>query len=70
MGTNIASERVKAGWEQKELAAKLNTSVSTVSRWERGIGKRPDGDQLVAMHELFGCSIDYLLGITEDRVTR
>jgi len=70
MGTNIASERVKAGLDQNALASKLGTSVSTVSRWERSIGKRPDGDQLVAMSELFGCSIDYLLGISEDRIVR
>ena len=66
---NIASERVKAGLEQKELASKLNTSAATVSRWERGITK-PNSDQLVAMRELFGCSVDYLLGVSDDRVAR
>ena len=66
---NIASERVKAGLEQKDLAAKLNTSAATVSRWERGLSK-PNADQMVAMRELFGCSVDYLLGVSDDRVAR
>lgn len=66
---NIASERVKAGLEQKDLAVKLNTSAATVSRWERGLSK-PNADQMVAMRELFGCSVDYLLGVSDDRVAR
>ena len=66
---NIASERVKAGLEQKDLAVKLNTSAATVSRWERGLSK-PNADQMVAMCELFGCSVDYLLGVSDDRVAR
>lgn len=69
MAINIASERVKAGLEQKDLAEKLGTSVKTVSRWENG-EVPPYGQKLVAMRELFGCSIDYLLGVSEDRVAR
>lgn len=69
MTINIASERVKAGLEQKDLAEKLGTSVKTVSRWENG-EVPPYGQKLVAMRELFGCSIDYLLGVSEDRVAR
>ena len=66
---NIASERVRLGLEQKDLAKKLKTSSATVSRWERGITK-PDADQLVSMHKLFGCSVDYLLGVTDERMPR
>ena len=66
---NIASERVRAGLEQRQLAEKLNVSAATVSRWERDITK-PDSNQLVAMRDIFGCSVDYLLGVTDDRVAR
>jgi len=64
---NIKSERIKLGLEQKELAEELKTSPSSISRWERGV-TRPDADQLVAMSELFGCTIDYILGKTEERL--
>lgn len=69
MAINIASERVKAGYDQEELAKKLGTSVKTVSRWENG-EMPPYGQKLVEMRKLFNCSIDYLLGVSEDRIAR
>lgn len=62
----LASERVMAGISQQKLADELNVSKSTVSRWERGAGE-PNGSMLVAMSRIFGCSTDYLLGLTTDR---
>ena len=63
---NIVSERIRAGLDQTKLAKKLGVSKSTISRWERGV-LTPYGSELIAMHELFGCSTDYLLGISEER---
>ena len=69
MATNIASERIKAGLKQKELAAKIGTSPGAISRWECG-KVSPNGQKLVAMSNLFGCSSDYLLGMTDERIVR
>lgn len=66
MPNNITSERMRIGIDQVELARMLGVSASTVSRWERNVLK-PYGSDLVAMHEVFGCSTDYLLGISDER---
>lgn len=63
---NIASERKRLGITQEELADRVDVSKSTVARWEQGV-LPPFADALIAMHELFGCSIDYLLGLTDER---
>lgn len=46
---------------QSDLAKRLNTSTSNVSGWECGKWQ-PDNDALVKLAELFGVSVDYLLG--------
>ena len=63
---NILSERKRANLDQVQLAKALGVSKSTVSRWERGV-LMPYGSELVAMHRLFGCSTDYLLGLSDER---
>ena len=63
---SIASERVRIGLSQEDLAAKLNLkSRATVASYESG-GEIPSS-KLIAMTELFPCSADYLLGLTENR---
>ncbi len=67
MRNNIASERVRLGWSQDELAEKLDVSRDTVKKWENG--ETPiKSSMLIAMSDLFGCSIDYLMGRTEERL--
>lgn len=69
MNNNIASERVRLGWSQEDLANKLDVSRDTVKKWESG--ESPiKSSMLVAMSDLFGCSIDYLLGRCEERLLR
>lgn len=63
---NIASERTRIGITQKDLAKKLDKSLTTVSRWEQGRGM-PTASELIGMHKLFGCSVDYLLGLSDER---
>lgn len=62
----IASERVRSGLTQKDLANEVGVSLTTVSRWEQGKGE-PNASELVKMRKLFGCSTDYLLGLTDER---
>lgn len=69
MNNNIASERVRLGWSQEDLANELDVSRDTVKKWESG--ESPiKSSMLVAMSDLFGCSIDYLLGRCDERLLR
>ena len=52
--------RKNANMTQNDLADRLNVSRQAVSRWEMGTAM-PDVDNLVAMSDLFGVSLDYLL---------
>lgn len=68
MKTNIASERVKLGLSQEQLGNLMSVSRDVVSNWESG-ETYPKADMIVRMADTFGCSIDYLLCRTDDRVT-
>lgn len=63
----IASERKRLGLSQEELAEKMGCDRSTIIRWEADTS-RVAGGRLCDMADLFGCSIDYLLGRTDDRL--
>lgn len=52
--------RKKKGLSQEELASRLNVSRQTVSKWEVG-ESAPDMENLVALSELFGISLDELV---------
>lgn len=52
--------RKKAGMTQLDLAEKLNVSRQAVSRWEMGTAM-PEIENLIAMSDLFGVSLDYML---------
>lgn len=60
--------RVERGLTLKELAGILDTTESTLSRYENG-NNSPGVPMLLEMAELFGCSVDYLLGESNDRRT-
>lgn len=63
----IASERKRLGMSQGDLAKELGVDRSTVVRWEANTG-RMSGDSLRTLASMFGCSVDYLLGRTDDRL--
>lgn len=65
-GRNIASERVRIGYSQAQVAEAIGVSANTISNWE--VGKfEPTGAKLKALSDLFGCTTDYLLGMADDR---
>ena len=69
MGNNLVSERKKVGLSRKDVAKRIGRSESVVGKWERGETSPlliPDG---VALAKLYGCSVDYLAGLTEERVS-
>lgn len=57
--------REEHGMLQRELADKLNLSRVTITQYERG-KRSPEWDTLRKIADLFGVSVDYLLG-REDR---
>lgn len=64
----ICEMRLKKGWTQDDLAAKLNTKRQAVSHYETG--KRGlDVDTICRLCDIFGCTADYLLGRSERQTT-
>ncbi len=60
LGTRIATLRHAAGLSQRELAAALCVSTSTIGMYEQG-RREPSIDRVIALSRLFGVSTDYLL---------
>ena len=52
--------RKKSGMSQEELAEKLGISRQSVSKWERAESS-PDTDNLIALAQIYGVSLDELL---------
>lgn len=63
---NIASERVRIGLSQSELAERLGVTRVTVARWESGIST-PGSSMIVALADIFKCSTDYIYGRSDER---
>lgn len=62
----ISELRKEAGLKQMALAAMLNVTPQSISRYE--IGERDLGtDMIQRLCEIFGCTSDYLLGIGSRR---
>ncbi len=68
MGGKIYSFRVSCGMTQEQLAAKLCISPAAVSKWERNLSY-PNIEMLVALADIFDCSIDELVGYRTEKVT-
>jgi transcriptional regulator with XRE-family HTH domain len=62
----IASERALLDLDQGGLAKLVGVSRATVSSWELGRSE-PGGESIRKMTRIFGCSADYLLGLSADR---
>lgn len=65
---NLASERVRIGLTQEQMAKELGIAASTLVRYEQG-GVVPPSI-LSAAADKFGCTVDYLLDRTEERMPR
>lgn len=68
MSNNLVSERKKSGLSRKEVAEKIGRSESVIGKWERGATSPLLIPDCVALAKLYGCSVDYLAGLTEERV--
>lgn len=53
--------REQHGISQEELAQRLGVEAPAVSKWDRNL-TFPRMDKLVAMADIFGCTVDYIIG--------
>lgn len=59
--------RRKSGWSQQEFSSKINITQSMVAKYESG-KKMPSPTTLVDIAKLFGVSLDYLMGISDEKI--
>lgn len=64
---NIASERKKQNLTQEGLAERLGVVSKTIRSWEKGETSIPSS-KACEMAKMFGCSVDYLFGLTNERI--
>ena len=64
LGSRIRELRKAEGMSQKELALNLGVSTSAVGMYEQG-RREPDSEKLSGLCEIFGVTMDYLLGRSE-----
>jgi len=64
LGRRINELRQSFGWNQVQLAERLNITKQTVSNWENE-NIQPSIEMLVRLAKLFHVSTDYLLGLEE-----
>lgn len=60
LGEKIKDARKQCGLSQEQLAEKMQVSRSAVAKWETGKGL-PDVENLKALSQLLGVSVDFLL---------
>lgn len=62
----LKSERNRLGLTQEQLANRLGTSRSNVANWESG-QNRPGIEMFIKCSDLFGCTVEYLTGYSDNR---
>lgn len=60
----IRELRIQRKLTLSQLAAAMNKSEGAIRSWETGRAK-PDADSLVKLSSFFGCTTDYLLGLSD-----
>lgn len=63
---NIRSLRIDNGYTQRQIGDYLGISQNTYSQYEIGVLKYPV-DALIKLADLYGVSIDYLVGRTNTK---
>ena len=66
IGEKIKKCRKEAGLSQEQLADRLGVTRQSVSKWESGSAV-PELVKLIALSDMFGVSVDYLLGRTDEK---
>ena len=63
---SIKEYRIKAELRQEDIAQRLNVDRSTVTKRETGVST-PTVDKLIAMSKIIGCTVDELLGVSDEK---
>lgn len=66
LGTRLRQLRTRKGRSQGQIAEYAKVPQSTLSDFERGDVAPKTVGALINLAEYFGCSVDYLLGLTND----
>lgn len=66
MYPNVRALREDSDWSQTVLAEKLGMSQTGYSKYETGENDIPTA-VLIKLSEIYGTSIDYLLGLTDEK---
>ena len=66
IGRNVRQQRLSKGLKQKELAELLLCDQSLYSKYERGQRELPLR-LAVQLAAFYGVSVDYLVGLTDER---
>lgn len=66
MPNNMRLERVTRFLTINEVADQIGVHPNAIGRWERGEAE-PTSSNLIALAHLYGCTPDWLLGLTNDR---
>lgn len=64
LSAKLRDLRTKSNFSQTQIAKKLNVTPGIISAYECGT-KSPSLESLVALAQLYKCSTDYLLGLTD-----
>lgn len=67
--TRLKELRLSAGMKQEDLAARMSVKRQTVSRYENGLLDL-DTATIARICEIFGCTSDYLLGLSSQRTAQ
>lgn len=65
LGERLRTAREKSGFKQTQVFEKTKINNKTLSRYEND-GSEPDKDTLTILADLYGVSIDWLYGRTDD----
>lgn len=57
--------RIMNRWSQRQVAEQLKYSTSTINAWENDKNS-PPAEVLVKYTEIYNCSADYILGLTDE----
>ena len=66
IGDIMKSLRIDKGLTQKELASKLNLSVTAISHYEAG-NREPNLNIIILYAKFFNVSTDYILGLSRQK---
>lgn len=64
MGERLKELRVKRGLKLKDVAAALDVTIRSISRYEDGT-REPSVEMIVKFCKLYQVSADYLVGLTD-----